>query len=78
MDSVNPTRTPSNSNCLPYLREVTMDMFLKAYNLVVTRCFGWGLPSTMIVPFADFLNHTSINSLFEVYSESFHFKGKNG
>lgn len=26
----------------------------------MTRCFGWGLPETMLVPFADFLNHHSI------------------
>ena len=25
----------------------------------MTRCFGWGLPETMLVPFADFLNHSS-------------------
>lgn len=25
----------------------------------MTRCFGWGLPETMMVPFADFLNHHS-------------------
>lgn len=25
----------------------------------MTRCFGWGLPETMLVPFADFMNHHS-------------------
>ncbi len=25
----------------------------------MTRCFGWGLPETMLIPFADFLNHYS-------------------
>ena len=24
----------------------------------MTRCFGWHLPSTMLIPFADFLNHS--------------------
>ena len=38
----------------------------------MTRCFGWTLPSTMIVPFADFHNHSDsgcshyiINTKFE-------------
>ncbi len=38
--------------------KLTYELFLEAYNVVTTRCFGWGLPATMIVPFADFLNHT--------------------
>lgn len=25
----------------------------------MTRGFGWGLPETMLVPFADFFNHNS-------------------
>lgn len=24
----------------------------------MTRGFGWGLPETMLVPYADFLNHS--------------------
>ena len=38
----------------------------------MTRCFGWSLPTTMLVPFGDFLNHTSdgathylVNTQFE-------------
>ena len=23
----------------------------------MTRCFGWGLPEVVMVPYADFLNH---------------------
>jgi hypothetical protein len=29
------------------------------YAAVMTRGFGWGLPETMLVPYADFLNHSS-------------------
>lgn len=36
---------------------VTRDMFEWAIVFVTTRCFGWGLPSTMLVPLADALNH---------------------
>jgi hypothetical protein len=32
-------------------------LFLRMYNFACTRCFGWTLPSTMMVPLADFLNH---------------------
>jgi hypothetical protein len=38
---------------------MTRQLFDKCYGMVMTRCFGWGLPETMLVPFADFLNHHS-------------------
>lgn len=28
-----------------------------AYESVMTRCFGWHTPSTMLIPFADSMNH---------------------
>jgi hypothetical protein len=34
-------------------------MFDQIYAAVMTRGFGWGLPETMMVPYADFLNHSS-------------------
>lgn len=37
-------------------------LFDKAFTTVVTRCFGWSMPSTMIVPFADNMNHHVIDS----------------
>ena len=44
--------------------------------MVMTRCFGWTLPATMIVPFADFQNHSDagcthyvINTKFEENEE---------
>ena len=36
---------------------LTKEMFFWAYELVMTRCFGWSLPSTCLVPFADMFNH---------------------
>jgi len=33
------------------------ELFMRMYNFACTRCFGWTLPSTMMVPLADFLNH---------------------
>ena len=37
-------------------------LFDKAFTTVVTRCFGWSMPSTMLVPFADNMNHHVIDS----------------
>lgn len=41
----------------------------------MTRCFGWGLPETMLVPYADFLNHHS-NGVHH-YAFSINLEGKN-
>jgi len=34
-------------------------LFYWSYELVMTRCFGWSLKSTSLVPFADMLNHSN-------------------
>ena len=34
-------------------------LFYRSYELVMTRCFGWSLKSTSLVPFADMLNHSN-------------------
>ena len=52
------------------LSSITKQHWLNAYNLVVTRCFGWGLPSTMMVPLADAFNHTCCDVQFDVYSRN--------
>jgi len=36
--------------------------FKLAFTITVTRCFGWSLPSTMVVPFADCANHFIIDN----------------
>ena len=36
--------------------------FLKMYNFVCTRCFGWGLPCVMMVPLVDYLNHMPVDT----------------
>ena len=40
--------------------------FLKAFISVVARCFGWGLPKTSIIPFADCINHHNVDSTYEL------------
>ena len=48
------------------------DVFERFYNFACTRCFGWTMPSTMMVPLADFMNHLPIDNEYNVYSKSMH------
>lgn len=32
-------------------------IYFWAYEFTMTRCYGWSLPSTILIPLADFLNH---------------------
>ena len=50
----------------------TKELFLRMYNYACTRCFGWTLPSTMMVPLADFMNHLPIDTSYDVYSKQSH------
>ena len=50
----------------------TKEIFLRMYNFACTRCFGWTLPSTMMVPLADFMNHLPIDTSYDVYSKHEH------
>jgi len=47
----------------------TRELFERFYNYACTRCFGWTLPSTMMVPLSDFMNHLPIDSSYDVYSK---------
>lgn len=53
----------------PYFK----DIFLKAFIGVVTRCFGWGLPKTTVIPFADCINHHNIDSTYELFHSKYHY-----
>lgn len=46
----------------------TKAIFCKAFCSVVTRCFGWGLTCTTMVPYADFINHHNVDSSYELIS----------
>ena len=41
------------------LEDCNYDLFKKAACFIATRCFGWGLPTTILVPIADSFNHSS-------------------
>jgi len=53
-------------------------VFLISFIGVITRCFGWGLPTTMVVPFADCINHHNVDSNYEMIHRKWHFKEEQG
>jgi len=59
----------SNPKLFP--RAVPYEEFMRLYAKVTTRCFGWGLPETMVVPFADFLNHSDDSIYHYMLKEEF-------
>ena len=38
---------------------VTKDVFYWSYLFVMTRSFGYCIPSTSLIPFADLMNHNN-------------------
>ena len=46
--------------------------FQHAFISVVTRCFGWGLPKTSLIPFADCINHHNVDSTYELIHLKYH------
>ena len=50
----------------------TKELWLEMYNFACTRCFGWSLPSTMMVPMADFQNHLPVDTQYDVFSKEAH------
>jgi hypothetical protein len=51
---------------------VDKNKFMFAYKNVVTRCFGWSLPSTTVIPIADSFNHGAISAGNEMFDSSLH------
>jgi hypothetical protein len=47
-------------------------LFYKCFNTIVTRCFGWGLPKTSMIPLADCINHHNVDSTYEFICEQLH------
>ena len=42
------------------------EQYIWAFSSVVTRCFGWGLPCTTMVPFSDTINHHNVDSSYDL------------
>ena len=51
---------------------VDKELFYNLYGQASTRCFGYGLPSTMMVPMADNINHSSVSVSHEVMNTDKH------
>lgn len=46
-----------NSKYFGHIGEVNKETFYWSYEFVMTRCFGYSLPSTSLVALADMFNH---------------------
>lgn len=55
-----------------FYKNVTKDFFLDTYDMVAARCFGWTLPGTMMVPFADLANHHNSDTSHEMFNPRLH------
>mgnify|MGYP000867429786 CR=1 FL=1 len=56
-----------NTDCLNP-EDFTFDRFVEAHTLVVTRCFGYSLPSLFLVPLADCANHHTTDNQYELFN----------
>ena len=48
---------------------------MSIYAQVCSRCFGWGLPATSMIPLADSINHSDVNVFFELINKRLHLEG---
>lgn len=44
------------------LEKCTYELYIRCTCFIATRCFGWGLPTTIVAPIADSFNHSSHSS----------------
>ena len=51
---------------------INPELFQKFYAQVCTRCFGWGLPSTAMIPMADNINHSDVTVVQEIFNSEMH------
>jgi hypothetical protein len=54
---------------------LTRQNFLALYAQVCSRCFGWDLPNTSMIPMADNFNHADVHVTFEFCNKSLHLQG---
>ena len=46
-------------------KSVLKEEYITAYLTCISRVFGWGLPCTTVIPFADCINHHNVDSSYE-------------
>ena len=51
-------------------------MFMRLLSQCCTRCFGFGLPSTSMVPMGDNMNHSHVTVVQEIVNKPLHLKGE--
>ena len=54
-----------------YQKSINRAIFTKFYAQVCTRCFGWELPTTAMVPMADNYNHSDCTVVHEVIQKQY-------
>jgi hypothetical protein len=55
------------------LKVCTYELYKHCSALIATRCFGWGLPSTIVAPIADSFNHHSqANTMVDIVNKRLH------
>jgi hypothetical protein len=54
------------------MKDEIKKLFTRGFVAVVTRCFGWGLPRTSMIPFADCINHHNVDSTYELIHTRYH------
>lgn len=54
------------------LQLVDRNLFMRVFAQVCSRCFGWGLPTTAMIPMADNLNHSYVSVLNETINTNLH------
>lgn len=57
----------------PEFANITREIFFDTYDMVVSRCFGWSLPGTMMIPYADLANHHNSDTQYEMFNPRYHF-----
>ena len=56
--------------------QIDSALFYKFYAQVCTRCFGWGLPSTSMIPMADNCNHSDVTVVQEILNKPMHLEAE--
>lgn len=65
------------NDCPLFLKETCQRrIFMSLFAQVCSRCFGWGIPSTSMIPMADNMNHKDVNVLCEILTKSLHKQGQ--
>lgn len=57
---------------------IDKELWNTIYAQVCSRCFGWGLPVTSMIPMADNCNHSHITNINETINTEFQKTSKEG